>query len=87
MIANGGTTDAAPAVTVFANQLYLFSKGISDKHIYVNRFNGSTWSGPHAVDPNATTDVSPAAAVFNSKLYLFAKGIGDKQIYVDVYTP
>ena len=41
----GGTTDVALATASFGNKLYLFSKGIDDKKVYISSSsNGNNWS-------------------------------------------
>ena len=77
----GGTTDVALATAPFGNKLYLFSKGIGDKKIYISSSsNGNNWSPWKEF--GGTTDVALATAPFGNKLYLFSKGIGDKKIYI-----
>jgi hypothetical protein len=82
-VPNEGVTDTAPAAVLFNNMVYLFTKGIGDKAIYVRTYASGNWnSAPTPVPNEGVTDVSPAAVTFNNKLYLFTKGIGDKAIYV-----
>jgi len=77
-IPGGGTTDVSPSAVVYNNQLYLFAKGISDRHIYAYRFDGSSWSGFFGTSTGSANDVgddgviySPDASVWNNKISLF----------------
>lgn len=81
---DGGTTDVAVSAVAFKDKLYLFSKGIGDKHIYINSStNGSSWSGAKELPGGGTTDVALGSAVTGwNHLCLMAKGIDDKGIYV-----
>jgi len=91
-----GSTDVSPAVTAFSqtpclsstHKLYVFSKGIGDKRIYVTTSSdGGSWSPWSLI--GGTTDVAVNAITAGScgfsggaeTIHLFAKGIGDKQIY------
>jgi len=75
----------ALAATVFNKQLYLFGIGVNDKQVYLNTYNGLTWSGWAVIKSEGTTDVSVAHVVFNNKIALFSKGIKDNGIYVNWY--
>jgi hypothetical protein len=79
-VAFGGTTDAAVSPVCFGGRLFVFTKGIVDKTLYVtSSANAYAWSAPLAIP--GTTDVGPAAVAFNGELILFSKGIGDHKIY------
>jgi hypothetical protein len=79
VIANGGTTDVAPAA--FAHSvggtppvfnLHLFTKGIVDRAVYVNTRSSGTWSGVSEVSPGGlTTSHSIAAVEYNGQGYVF----------------
>jgi hypothetical protein len=80
------------AATLFNSKIYLFSKGIGDKAVYVNTEDGDQtfphkWSGATKVPGGGTTDVALAATSplgpNSDTLYLFSKGIGDKAVYVN----
>src|SRR5262245_53738150 len=62
----------------------LFAKGISDKHIYTNQYVAANniWSGWTEVPGGATTNAALAAVNFQNTLYLFAVGL-DSQVYVN----
>ncbi len=81
----GGTTDVALNAATFNKMLYLFGKGINDKRVYVNTFDGNAWSGWSEVPGGGTTDVSLSATAFSGRLYLFGKGINDQRVYLNQY--
>jgi pimeloyl-ACP methyl ester carboxylesterase len=88
-VPGGGTTDAGIAAVTFREasreKLRIFVKGIGDRQIYYNTFDGTSWSGWGAVPGGGTTDASIAATVYRGRIYIFVKGIGDKKVYVNVY--
>ena len=83
VVRSGGTTNAQVAAVTFNGTLYLFSKGISDKLIYVNSStDGANWTRAQPMTGGRTTDVAVFAVVFNGRLYVFSRDIADKRIYV-----
>ncbi|MBN1135157.1 MAG: protein kinase [Anaerolineae bacterium] len=82
-VRGGETTDTQVAAVTFGGTLYVFSKGISDKLIYVNSTaDGANWAGAWPMAGGRTTDAAVSAAVFNNRLYLFSRDIADRRIYV-----
>jgi hypothetical protein len=75
----GPLTDAAPALAVYDNKLYLVYKAHSDNRIFWSWYDGSgsQWKGlAQVVVPGSEplTDAAPALAVYDNKLYLVYKG-------------
>jgi hypothetical protein len=85
-VQGAGVTDTALSATTsmgYKNLLWLFSKGIEDKGIYLNTLDEEKdWSG--AVPGEGTTDVALASAVFGGNVYLFGKGINDMAVYYTI---
>jgi len=87
-----GLTPSAPAATSglptvnAGNTLYLFDRG-TDNKIYVNTFNGATWSGWSEVAGNGFTPDAPGAMAFATsasvgQVDLFVRGTNDR-IYMN----
>jgi hypothetical protein len=80
----GPLTNAAPALAVDDNTLYLVYKEHSGNTIYWSRYDGSHWEGDEQVVVTTTvpglirrephTDAAPALAVYDNKLYLVYRG-------------
>jgi len=81
-------TLGGPGATVFNNELYLFVEGKNDlvqginNRIYLNRFNGVSWSGWSEVPGGGLTPSEPEAVVFKNALYLFVRGTNSR-IYLN----
>ena len=77
----GGLITSGPSAAVFGGKLRLFVRG-TDNGIYVNSFDGSTWSGWSQLPGGGKTPSGPAARPFNDHLFVFVRGTDDA-IYVN----
>lgn len=80
-----GSTDVSLAPAVFQNKLYLFLRGINDKHIYFTTFDGANWTGYTIVPYNAISGTSVSPVVFQNKLCLFITGDADHKVYFTTF--
>jgi hypothetical protein len=71
-------TDAAPALAVYDNKLYLVYKGYPPVYtIWWSWYDGRQWEGNEQVvvpGREPLTDAAPALALYDNKLYLVYKG-------------
>ena len=80
-----GSTDVSLAPVVFQNKLYLFLRGINDKHIYFTTFDGANWTSYTIVPYNAISGTSVSPVIFQNKLCLFITGDADHKIYFTTF--
>lgn len=85
VVPGGQLTDEAPAVCEIGNTIYLFSKGITDRGIYMN-INSGTWTGRTLI-PGMTTNTSLAAVYFAGRLFLFARSEDNHCFFTSSPTP
>lgn len=68
-VVKGVNITGAPAATIHDNKIYIFYKNNGSNHLYVAKYNGSTFEVVQM--PYARTSESPAAIQFNDQLYVF----------------
>ena len=59
--------------------LHVFVRGLGNG-IFVNQFNGTSWTGWAELPGGGSTPSAPAAASYNGQLHVFVRG-GDSRIY------
>lgn len=85
-INGNGTTDAAISATVHNGSIYLFSKGINDRRVYMSKFDQTRWSDWSAVPGNFMTNVPLNSVSLGTQLYIFGKSINEEQIFYKTLT-
>jgi hypothetical protein len=81
----GGLTPSAPTAVQLGSTLYVFVQG-TENHVWVNKFNGTSWSNWHQVFTSngslIPTANGPFVTVYQGSLFLFVRNPSDGSIDV-----